>query len=279
MAGTQMVRNQGRMATESRLKSLVRTGLRTVGLEVRRLYGGELIPALPLNVSTLTQFHYFWQMAERIHKIPGDFVECGVSQGRSLFLLAHLLRSDVQFKRHLWGCDSFQGFPEPSSEDISPRNPKKGEYKDTSPAFVRAFLEARGLDKPFLDERVHLVEGFFDQSLKCWHDTKRQIALLHIDGDLYQSYRAVLTNLFPYVAEGGVVLFDEYHYADFPGATQAVDEYFKDSPYHIQQDARCAKYYLFKTPDGKRELNDRGRSVPPDGSGGVGIRPTVVHAV
>ena len=57
--------------------------------------------------------------------IDGCIVECGVGRGFSLvnFSLANSIRN---INKNIYGYDSFEGFPEPSEEDISFRNTAKG---------------------------------------------------------------------------------------------------------------------------------------------------------
>ena len=60
-----------------------------------------------------------------------------------------------------------------------------------------------------------------------------RISLLHIDVDLYDATKVSLENLFPCVVKGGIVILDDY--GAFPGANKAIEEYFKDKKYKIEQ--------------------------------------------
>lgn len=154
-------------------------------------------------------------------QVPGDMVECGVGRGVSFFLIARFM-GKVGFKGRLFGYDSFKGFPTPSAHDASARNVQGGEWSDTSPEHVRAhFMEAR-LDN-FFDERCQLIPGFFEQTLAGVLPFSA-ISFLHLDVDLYESYRVSGTILEPLVARNGVILFDEYNQPSWPGATKAVTE-------------------------------------------------------
>jgi hypothetical protein len=55
--------------------------------------------------------------------------------------------------------------------------------------------------------------------------------------------------LFPKVASGGVVMFDEYLNSDldWPGARQAIDEFFGEQIRQIEHDVTVNRYYLIKT--------------------------------
>jgi hypothetical protein len=53
---------------------------------------------------------------------------------------------------------------------------------------------------------------------------------VHLDCDIYESYKTCLDSLYDQVVPGGVILFDEYACPVWPGATRAVDEFFSDKP-------------------------------------------------
>ncbi len=182
-----------------------------------------------------------------IKDIEGDIVECGVGQGHSFLIFAFLVKEELK-GRKLWGFDSFEGFPQPSNEDRSLRNAQKGEWGDTSVKSVLNLLKQYGIEANFIDSQITLVKGFFNESLKKYRGSK--IALLHIDADLYESYLTVLRQLYPKVAKGGLVVFDEYmetgNLLNFPGAQKAIDECFGDSVQAFSRDKATGKYYLVK---------------------------------
>lgn len=201
---------------------------------------------VPPKVGWMRQFRYFIKMYESVKNVEGDVVECGLGEGNTFLMLAYLAGSEDGGYRHtriLWGFDSFQGWPEPSEYDQSPRNPQKGEWR-VSPDMILERLDASSIPQEFPDLEIRIVPGFFAETLPNFPD--RKIAFLHIDCDLYAGYRDVLARLFPKVARGGVVLFDEYkefpplpeygggRIEKWPGATKAIDKYFVDSPYAIQ---------------------------------------------
>ncbi|WP_205097923.1 TylF/MycF/NovP-related O-methyltransferase [Candidatus Nitrosotenuis uzonensis] len=188
-----------------------------------------------------------------IKNVPGDIVECGIGRGRSLLIISainEILDENEGGKRHIFGYDSFEGFPEPSEEDSSPRNPQKGEWS-SSPSgkyqytvdFIKKILIEGG---SYSDDRITLVKGFFDDSLL--HHPSRPIALLHIDADLYKSYATVLRLLYEKVSSGGIIIFDDFtsnsKVESFPGARQAVKEFLKDNFTNLQISLRGNYYYI-----------------------------------
>jgi O-methyltransferase len=208
-----------------------------------------------LNLGNIGRVMYWQNFFGMIKNVNGDIVECGVGRGRSLLVIAainSLLDKSEGGQRHIFGYDSFEGFPEPTPEDSSPRNPQKGEWS-TSPSgtytysedFTKLVLESA--DVP--TERVTLAKGYFSESLAAHPD--RAIALLHVDGDLYQSYQSTLQHLYARVAKGGVIVFDDFYEKDddtpepFPGARQAVKDFLGDDFCKLQV-SMIGRYYFVK---------------------------------
>lgn len=186
----------------------------------------------PLTVKprSVEKILFFDWVLEQVKNVPGDVVECGVGKSKTLQILSALLdarKSD----RKLYGYDSFEGFPEPSEEDVSPRNLQKGERKIEREKVYELF-EKQNLTMPIL------IKGFFSNTLPNAHHT---IALLHLDVDIYQSYMDCLTYLWDQVSEGGIIIFDEYKHKNYPGATKAIEQFCKPI-----KDELSGKHYYIK---------------------------------
>ena len=80
------------------------------------------------------------------------------------------------------------------------------------------------------------MRGLFQKTLPTTEISK--IALLHIDGDWYESVRACLENLYDKVTPGGFIQFDDYGY--WKGARKAVDEFLENR--HIEAPLRRVDY-------------------------------------
>lgn len=213
--------------------------------QVLRRYGVHLHkgPFIPFSARQIRNLFYYKKMFNRIHNLEGTIVECGVGKGRSFLFLSYF--SFVEQKgRNVWGFDSFEGFPEPTPNDISPRNPKKGEWSGFSPEDMKGILRGAGFPTDWIANHTHLIKGFFNQTLSSY--TGGPIALLHIDSDLYESYKDPLEVLFPQVVSGGLVIFDEYNRKNWPGAKKAVDEFFENTSYTIEHDEEYDKYFVVK---------------------------------
>ncbi|MFH1894302.1 MAG: TylF/MycF/NovP-related O-methyltransferase [Patescibacteria group bacterium] len=209
----------------------------------------------------MRQFRYFITMYGMIGDVPGDVVECGLGEGNTFAMLAYLIGSeDRQPLRKLWGFDSFEGWPEPTPYDASPRNPTKGEWRVSQRMVELRLKESKVLDE-FPELEIETQKGFLSETLPDFshHFSRRQIAFLHLDVDLYAGYRDGLQYLFPHVVPGGILLFDEYkefpnteeygwgRIEKWPGCTKAVDDYFKEHPGQtIQYWPEIKKYFLIK---------------------------------
>jgi len=153
-----------------------------------------------------------WAVAEvNARGLSGDLVECGCYRGGSAAMLG---MSDTRGRR-LWVFDSFEGMPAPTGDDPPEAAKEAGTCRGDAGDVV-AFLAAQGLR-----ERCAIVKGLFRDTLA--QPGLREIAVLHIDCDWYESTKQCLDALYDKVVSGGVIQFDDYgHWA---GARKAVDEF------------------------------------------------------
>jgi hypothetical protein len=85
---------------------------------------------------------------------------------------------------------------------------------------VKANFEHYGL----LDDGVRFLEGWFSDTLPGAPIDR--VAVLRVDGDLYESTMDALVNLEPKVSAGGYVIIDDYN--GLEACRTAVDEYRKE---------------------------------------------------
>ncbi|NTU82901.1 MAG: hypothetical protein HGA45_26640 [Chloroflexales bacterium] len=151
--------------------------------------------------------------------LPGAVVECGVWNGGSAAMMAAACR-DTGVQRDFWLFDSFEGLPPPTEKDsaIEHSHYYEGWNKGSIANVERIF---RKLDLPL--DRVHFVKGWFEQSIPV--AAVKQIALLHIDADWYDSVSLVLARLYDRVTPGGYVVLDDYNY--WEGCDRAVHDFLE----------------------------------------------------
>jgi O-methyltransferase len=122
--------------------------------------------------------------------------------------------------RVVWGADSFEGLPAPDLD----RFPEDDGYDWSHVSALKVGLHEveTGLARyGLLDAQVRLLPGWFEDTLPS--APIERLALLRIDGDLYQSTMDALTALEPRVSPGGFVIIDDYH--GWVPCRQAVDDY------------------------------------------------------
>lgn len=218
---------------------LLRRTLRAVGLKVA-------LPRTHMDARSAARLLYFDSVLATTGCVSGDIVEAGVGSGHSLLMLS-ILACRCERVGRLWAFDSFQGFPDPSPEDGTGPRARKGWFNVATPRLVRDFLRRGKVPGEFVAERLEIVEGFFEDTVGRYDGPG--ILLLHIDADLYRSYKTVLETLERRVLPGGAILFDEFLGTSgqkWPGAGRAIREYFGDRCGAVRQDRATGKAFLIK---------------------------------
>lgn len=161
-------------------------------------------------------------LQELVSRAPdGVIVECGVASGWSLGLLGMIS------SKKIYGFDSYEGFPEGSPKDAPTFDPEhKWKYKLMTEKIVEENLLSIGISMTDLGTRIVLKKGFFPASFDGFNE---RVSLVHIDVDLYQSYKDALEFFLPLLEKGGFLAFDEYDLENdlekWPGAKIAIDEF------------------------------------------------------
>lgn len=233
------------------LKRLVKYVFEKAGYRIERR--DPLVESIPADYNhspflpriyrgSLDRLMYFRDQVESVAGVPGDIVECGVSIGHGA--LTFLLLSEyVGVPRTYYGFDSFQGFPEPVAKDETTPIKGAGFWANPPDTVVKTLRDGR-LPEDWIRDRVRLVKGWFQDTLPKYEG---RIALLHLDCDLYESYKLALETLYDKVEPGGVVMFDEYGDQRWPGAAKAIDEFFAGRPERVQRHHKCTwKYFVRK---------------------------------
>lgn len=159
----------------------------------------------------------------RARGIEGTFVECGSCNGGSGAVLATIAANDPV--RMLWLFDSWQGLPEPGSDDVS-IDGRPG-YRGMAVGRGQETAEALLFDRLRLDRnRVRLVAGWFDETIEPRLADLRPIALLHLDSDWYDSIKYCLETLYDAVSPRGAIVIDDYEY--WRGCKRAVDDFLAE---------------------------------------------------
>jgi O-methyltransferase len=119
--------------------------------------------------------------------------------------------------REVWAFDSFEGLPEAGPRDPDHAHDLVGELVASERTVHEAFLRFAS------PERLHVVKGWFAETFPEAARTIEQVAILHADGDWYESVRLTLETFEPKVSPGGFVVIDDYGW--WEGAKEATHEY------------------------------------------------------
>jgi O-methyltransferase len=153
-------------------------------------------------------------------EIPGDLIECGVWRGGACILMRAVLAAYGDDSRTVWVADSFEGLPRPDAENYKADKWLRADLFSSilgvPESDVRANFERYGL----LDDQVRFLHGWFKDTLP--DAPIEQLAILRLDGDLYESTIQALDALYPRLAPGGFCIIDDYEIA---ACRQAVTDY------------------------------------------------------
>ncbi len=197
------------------------------GLELVRRYDAEIRrfgDDLPSDAETMIGMARLENLERCIvdalrRGVPGDLMETGVWRGGAAIFMRAVLKAYGACDRLVWAADSFQGLPRPdtkryahdASTDFWKRRPLAVSLDEVKANFARYGL---------LDEQVHFVVGWFRDTLPT--APVEQLAVLRLDGDMYESTTIALQALYPKLSAGGYVIIDDYA---IPVCRQAVDDY------------------------------------------------------
>ena len=146
--------------------------------------------------------------------VPGAVVDCGVWNGGSSVLMSTGAPS-----RDVWLFDSFEGMPQPTENDGAGARQWVGDARGSIERVQECFARY-GRGAP-----LHIVKGWFEETLPHHRSEIGPIALLHVDADFYEGMRLALETLYPLVSPGGFIAIDDYGHRGFPGVKIAVDEF------------------------------------------------------
>jgi hypothetical protein len=207
----------------------------------------------------LDLFYNFVRLSH--HTLPGDIVEAGVFNGRTLLATALLLR-ELNSSKTVYGYDTFEGFPNShfaednvsnsffdqklidrmaklklikelditnsNSSEISHMNiSSSGDFRKADLAKLYRKIEFLGL------KNIKIIKGNFSETMSKSNTFKGDIFASFLDCDLYESYKTCLDFLWPKTIKGGIFYLDEYYSLKFPGAKIAVDEFLIDKKFQI----------------------------------------------
>jgi O-methyltransferase len=215
-----------------RLVDAGRRVLRSRGLELVRYAPADperrrLGLDQPAEAETMIGMARLEHLQDCIHKllrdrVPGDLIETGVWRGGAVIFMRAALEAYGDATRLVWAADSFAGLPKPDAE----RYPAdRGDLHWTREQLAISLEEVKRNFERYglLDDRVRFLVGWFSETLP--RAPIQRLALLRLDGDMYESTLDALRPLYPKLSRGGFAIVDDYA---LPPCRAAVEDYRRE---------------------------------------------------
>jgi O-methyltransferase len=140
--------------------------------------------------------------------IEGDLIETGVWRGGACIFMRAVLAAYNVTDRRVYVADSFEGLPKPDAKKYPA---DKGDNLHSHSPYLAISQEdvAKNFKRyDLLDDQVVFLKGWFKDSLPAANIDK--LAVLRLDGDMYESTMDALENLYSKLSPGGYCIIDDY---------------------------------------------------------------------
>jgi O-methyltransferase len=198
--------------------SLMRTNIYSTITRTR----GRDWPPFAHTMIGLERLDNIQQCAEDIllNNIPGDLIETGVWRGGSTIFMRAILKAHKNIDKNVWVADSFEGLPKPNPAKY-PADRGDLHHAQKSLAVSLDQVKENFQKYDLLDDRVIFLKGFFCDTLST--NDINKLALIRLDGDMYESTMDALVYLYPKLSVGGYLIVDDYGAVN--SCRKAVEDY------------------------------------------------------
>ncbi len=179
----------------------------------------------PRNGETMIGYKRLTNLEECIldvlkNNISGDFIETGVWRGGACIFMAALLDQFNIHDKKVWLADSFQGLPKPDT------NQYPADKDDIHYSYEELIVSEEEVVNNFHKYSipmsfVNILKGWFKDTLP--ESPVNQLAILRLDGDMYESTIDVLFYLYPKLNTGGFCIVDDW--GAVTACRKAVEDY------------------------------------------------------
>ena len=155
-------------------------------------------------------------------QVPGDLIETGVWRGGTTIFMRAILEAYDVWDRRVWVADSFEGLPKPDAT-LYPADAGDTHWTKDHLAIGLEEVQANFARYGLLDDQVRFLKGWFKDTLPG--APIEQLAVMRLDGDMYESTIQALDALYPKLSVGGFVILDDF--GDIPSCRQATEDFRK----------------------------------------------------
>lgn len=157
-------------------------------------------------------------------QVPGDLIETGVWRGGSTIFMRAVLRAYGVKDRKVWVADSFEGLPAPDeSKYPADKGDDLHEFEELAVSLEKVQENFAKYD--LLDDQVKFLKGWFSDTLP--EAPIEQLAIMRLDGDMYESTIDALRSLYPKLSVGGYVIIDDWGAVE--GCRAATNDFRRDN--------------------------------------------------
>jgi len=153
--------------------------------------------------------------------VAGDLIETGVWRGGGTIFMRAILKAYAVTDRRVWVADSFAGLPPPDPAKY-PADTDDIHYTLKDLAISVDQVKANFAKYGLLDDQVRFLKGWFSETLPTAPIDR--LAVVRLDGDMYESTMDALSALYPKLSRGGYLIVDDYALS---GCEKAVTDYRK----------------------------------------------------
>ena len=238
-------------------------------LRLGTVWGKDLSP-YAASMAGLARMRSLGSLIKRVNEtgLRGSYAELGTWRGGMSVYAAAAHQLYGLGDRPVYLCDSFAGLPSPRKNSLRPDE-----------TFYRAqkYLNVRGAEVVLANfnrygvpvDQVTAVKGFFRDSMPGFRKSLQlkgeKLAILRLDGDMYDSTIDALYNLYDLVEVGGFVIIDDFGWSanvSF-GARDAVIDFrclhgIEDAEHTMRPvDMSCAYWIKAKEVSLRRDLYEQ----------------------
>jgi len=172
-------------------------------------YYGNIWPSRAHTMIGIPRLDNLQFCAEAVLKagIAGDFIETGVWRGGASILLRGILKAYGVNDRTVWVADSFEGLP-PANRVRYPKESPMEFHMEGELAVSLEQVKENFARYGLLDDQVRFLKGWFRDTLPA--APIERLALMRLDGDMYESTMDALVNLYAKLSPGGMIIIDDY---------------------------------------------------------------------
>ena len=172
------------------------------------------------------RMNLFLLMARFFEPLDGrDVIEFGSYRGGNALFMASVMKA-LHPKATVYACDTYAGMP---ATDAARDLHGAGDFSEASYEAL-----SRRRDKLKL-KNLEIVKGLFQDTFPAIARNAPRFALAHIDCDIYSGVKYAQDAVWPHMAAGGYVVYDDADAPSCIGATEAVEELVMERRLHSEQ--------------------------------------------